>query len=194
MVTLSNATNGALIGNDTAAGAIVNDDIILGTAGNDSLTGSAGNDTISGLAGLDTLTGLAGNDSIDGGLGNDFLTGGLGNDTLLGGGDNDTLTGVDPAIGFGLNEIDRLTGNSGSDRFILGDSSRTYYLGNGISDYAIVTDFGAGDVIQIRASEPLTIGGTRPPGVTTGTALYLGSDLIAVVQGNVPTNTSFVAV
>jgi hypothetical protein len=194
MVTLSNATNGALIGNDTAAGAIVNDDIILGTAGNDSLTGSAGNDTISGLAGLDTLTGLAGNDSIDGGLGNDFLTGGLGNDTLLGGGDNDTLTGVDPAIGFGLNEIDRLTGNSGSDRFILGDSSRTYYLGNGISDYAIVTDFGAGDVIQIRASEPLTIGGTRPPGVTTGTALYLGSDLVAVVQGNVPTAASFVGV
>ncbi|WP_019500310.1 beta strand repeat-containing protein [Pseudanabaena sp. PCC 6802] len=193
-VTLSNPTNGALIGTDTAMGAIVNDDIIVGTAGNDSLNGSAGNDTISGLAGLDTLSGLAGNDSIDGGLGNDFLTGGLGNDTLLGGGDNDTLTGVDPASGFGIGEIDRLTGNSGSDRFILGDSTRTYYLGNGISDYALITDFGAGDLIQVRASEPLTIGGARPPGIASGTALYLGSDLVAVVQGNVPTLTSFVSV
>ncbi|WP_019500316.1 calcium-binding protein, partial [Pseudanabaena sp. PCC 6802] len=160
----------------------------------DSLTGSAGNDTISGLGGLDTLSGLAGNDSIDGGLGNDFLTGGLGNDTLLGGGDNDTLTGVDPASGFGIGEIDRLTGNSGSDRFILGDSTRTYYLGNGISDYVLITDFGAGDLIQVRASEPLTIGGARPPGIASGTALYLGSDLVAVVQGNVPTALSFVAV
>jgi Ca2+-binding RTX toxin-like protein len=140
------------------------------------------------------ISGLAGNDSIDGGVGNDFLAGGLGNDTLLGGSDNDTLTGVDPANGFEQDGIDRLTGNSGSDRFIIGDSTRTYYLGNGSLDYAIITDFGAGDVIQTHAGDTLTIGGTRPPGIASGTALYLGTDLIAVVQGNVPTNASFVPV
>ncbi|WP_019501560.1 beta strand repeat-containing protein [Pseudanabaena sp. PCC 6802] len=195
-VTLSNPTNGALIetGTDTAMGAIVNDDIILGTAVNDSLNGSVGNDTISGLAGLDTLSGLGGNDSLDGGLGNDSLTGGLGNDTLLGGGDNDTLTGVDPASGFGSGEIDRLTGNSGSDRFILADSTRTYYFGGGTSDYALITDFGAGDVIQTRIGDTLTIGGALPSGIASGTALYLGTDLVAVVQGNVPTLASFVSV
>jgi hypothetical protein len=65
---------------------------------------------------------------------------------------------------------------------------------NGSSDDALITDFGAGDVIQIRASEPLTIGGARPTGITTGMALYLSTDLVAMVQGNIPTNASFVAV
>ncbi len=194
LVTLSNATNGAIIGTSSATGTIINDDINVGSAGNDPLTGSAGNDTMSGLAGLDTLSGIAGNDSIDGGAGNDFLTGGLGNDTLLGGTENDTLNGVDPTSGFGQGEIDRLTGGTGSDRFILGDSNRTYYLGGGISDFALITDFGAGDVIQTHTGDVLTIGGALPAGITSGRALYLGTDLVAVVQGTIPTNASFVAV
>ncbi|WP_019500309.1 beta strand repeat-containing protein [Pseudanabaena sp. PCC 6802] len=193
-ITLSDPTNGAVIGTAMAAGAIVNDDIIVGGTGNDSLTGTAGNDTISGLGGLDTLSGLAGNDSINGGDGNDILIGGLGNDTLLGGNGNDTLTGADPTSGFGLNEIDRLTGGAGSDRFILGDSTRTYYFGNGISDYVLITDFGAGDVIQTHSGDTLTIGGVMPGGIASGTALYLGTDLVAVVQGNVPTPASFAQV
>jgi hypothetical protein len=192
-VTLSSATNGALIGVADAIGTVINDDIILGTNGNDLLNGSVGNDTISGLAGSDTASGLAGNDSLSGDAGNDFLTGGIGNDTLLGGSDNDTLTGVDPNNDFGQGEIDRLTGNSGSDRFILGDSSNTYYLGNGISDYALIVDFSSGDLIQTRTGDMLTIGGVLPTGVT-GTALYLNNDLVAVVQGSVPTALSFVPV
>jgi hypothetical protein len=46
-------------------------------------------------------------------------------------------------------------------------------------------------VIQTRAGDTLTIGGARPSGITTGTALYLGTDLVAVVQGIVPTIASF---
>jgi hypothetical protein len=55
-------------------------------------------------------------------------------------------------------------------------------------------DFGAGDVIQIHVGDTLTIGGARPTGITTGTALYLGTDLVAVVQGTVPNAASFVTV
>ncbi|WP_019499802.1 DUF4347 domain-containing protein [Pseudanabaena sp. PCC 6802] len=174
-VTLSNPTNGAIVATGDAAGTIKNDDLILGTAGGDTLSGTIGNDTISGLGGDDLLTGLTGNDSLNGGVG------------------NDTLVGVDAIIGFGANEIDKLTGGTGSDRFILGDSTRTYYLGGGTTDYALITDFGVGDVIQTHNGDVLTIGGTLPTGVT-GKALYLGSDLVAVVQGAVPTLASFVAV
>jgi Ca2+-binding RTX toxin-like protein len=190
-VSLSGAAGTTVIGTAVVTGTIRNDDLIIGTAANNTLTGMSGNDTISGLDGLDILSGLAGNDSIDGGLGNDILTGGLGNDTLIGNTGNDTLIGVDPTTG-GVNEIDRMTGSAGSDRFILGDVNRTYYRGNGMSDYALITDFGTGDVIQKYGSDVLTIGGALPTGVT-GRAIYLGSDLVAVVQGAVPTLASFVS-
>jgi Ca2+-binding RTX toxin-like protein len=195
-VTLSNPSSGALIGSAIGTGIIRNDDTILGTAGNDMLVGLAGNDTISGLDGLDVLSGLAGNDSIDGGLGDDLLTGGVGNDTLIGNSGNDTLIGIDTTLGatsFGAGEIDRLSGSAGADRFILGDATRIYYLGGGISDYALITDFAAGDVLQKNAGSSLTIGGTLPTGIW-GTAIYLGTDLVAVVQGTVPTAASFVSV
>ncbi|NJL42356.1 MAG: hypothetical protein HC935_01000 [Pseudanabaena sp. SU_2_4] len=146
-VSLSGATGTTVIGAATAIGKIGNDDLIVGTAANDTLLGMSGNDTISGLAGLDALSGLVGNDSIDGGLGDDILTGGTGNDTLIGNTGNDTLIGGDPTTG-GVGEIDRLTGSTGNDRFVLGDATKTYYLGNGMSDYALITDFGVGDAIQ----------------------------------------------
>jgi hypothetical protein len=192
-VTLSNPTNGAIV-TATATGTIQNDDsTYLGTAGNDTLPGTVGNDTISGLDGQDSLSGLAGNDSLNGGNGNDLLSGGLGNDILIGGAGNDTLVGVDPNTGFGIGEIDKLTGGAGSDRFILGDSTGTYYLGTGSADYALITDFGASDVIQTHSGDVLTIGGALPTGVS-GRALYLGTDLVAVVQGAIPTAASFVSV
>ncbi|WP_019498919.1 Calx-beta domain-containing protein [Pseudanabaena sp. PCC 6802] len=193
-VTLSNPSVGTVIGTGSATGTIRNDDAIVGTAGSDTLNGLSGNDTISGLDGQDVLSGLAGNDSIDGGLSNDLLTGGVGNDTLLGNSGNDTLIGIDTAPGatsFGINEIDRLSGSVGSDRFVLGNANRTYYVGSGMSDYVLITDFGTGDVIQKYGSDVLTIGGTLPTGVS-GKAIYLGTDLVAVVQGAVPTLASFV--
>ncbi|NJL43682.1 MAG: hypothetical protein HC935_11240 [Pseudanabaena sp. SU_2_4] len=126
-------------------------------------------------------------------ISNNMILGTAGNDTLLGTTGNDTLLGVDPLNGAGTREIDRLTGGAGSDRFILGDTSSTYYLGGGISDYAIITDFGVGDAIQTRIGSTLSIGGALPTGII-GTALYLNNDLVAVVQGTIPTAISFVSV
>jgi hypothetical protein len=128
------------------------------------------------------------------------ILGTAGNDTLLGTAGNEVLLGVDPLNGAGTGEIDRLTGGEGSDslrdayrRFVLADANNTYYLGNGISDHALITDFGATDTIQARIGSALTIGGILPTGIL-GTALYLNTDLVAVVQGTLPTAASFVSV
>jgi RTX calcium-binding nonapeptide repeat (4 copies)/Calx-beta domain len=124
---------------------------------------------------------------------NNVILGTAGSDTLFGTDGNDILLGVDPLNGAGNSEVDILTGGEGSDRFVLADSNNTYYLGNGISDYALITDFDATDTIQTRIGSALTIGGILPAGIL-GTALYLNTDLVAVVQGAVPTTASLVAV
>jgi RTX calcium-binding nonapeptide repeat (4 copies) len=124
---------------------------------------------------------------------NNTILGTVGNDKLLGTAGNDVLLGVDPLNGAGTGEVDRLTGGEGSDLFVLADSNNTYYLGNRISDYALITDFGTTDTIQTRIGSSLTIGGILPSDIL-GTALYLNTDLVAVVQGSVPTSASFVAV
>jgi Ca2+-binding RTX toxin-like protein len=80
------------------------------------------------------------NDSIVGGNKNSKLTGGGGNDTITGGSKNDRITGTDPTA-RGVGEVDILTGGGGKDKFILGDKNGAYYVGNGSSDYATITDF-----------------------------------------------------
>lgn len=97
---------------------------------------------------------------------NNVILGTAGSDTLFGTNGNDILLGVDPLNGAGIAEVDMLTGGEGSDslrdayrHFVLADSNNTYYLGNGMSDYAIITDFGATDVIQTRVGSTLSIGG-----------------------------------
>ena len=86
------------------------------------------------------------------GNGDDFLEGGRGNDKLFGGSGNDTLDGSD-AIAKGAFETDILGGGLGADRFILGDSTQSYYVGNGDSDYAIIKDFDAKiDILQLHGS------------------------------------------
>jgi beta-glucanase (GH16 family) len=85
-VNLSNATNGATIGDGLGVGTIVNDDVapppppppppgetIVGTSGNDVLVGTAGNDTIRGLEGNDTINGAGGADTLSGGKGHDLF-------------------------------------------------------------------------------------------------------------------------
>jgi hypothetical protein len=167
-------------------------DTIFGNNGDDSLDGANGKDLILGEGGGDSLLGGSGDDTLLGNQGNDKLEGGLGKDFLFGGQGNDTLVGVSSISGYGANEIDTLLGDKGSDRFVIGDSTRTYYVGNGKSDYALIADFGAGDLIQKRSADSLTIGGALPQG-ESGTAIYLGNDLVAVVQGDIPTLASFVS-
>ena len=83
------------------------------------------------------LAGNAGNDTLTGGSGNDYLYGGAGNDTLIGNGGNDTLVG-----GTGA---DTLTGGAGNDTFVLSNAAIT----NGAGNIDIITDYAAGDVIDL---------------------------------------------
>jgi Ca2+-binding RTX toxin-like protein len=89
----------------------------------------------------DTLIGGSGADSI---YGDNFY------DSLVGGIGADTLTGTS-STALGANEIDTLTGDGGNDLFVLGDASNAYYnTGARASDYALITDFAAGDKIQLK--------------------------------------------
>jgi Ca2+-binding RTX toxin-like protein len=86
------------------------------------------------------VIGSKNDDSIVGGNKNSKLTGGGGNDTITGGNKNDRITGSDPTA-RGVGEVDTLTGGGGKDKFVLGDKNGAYYVGNGNSDYATITDF-----------------------------------------------------
>ncbi|MEO1622807.1 MAG: LamG-like jellyroll fold domain-containing protein, partial [Cyanobacteria bacterium J06632_3] len=84
--------------------------------------------------------------------GSDVLIGNSGNDLLFGEGGNDTLNGTSSSAA-GAFERDALTGGTGSDRFILGDASRAYYLADGADDYALIRDFSASeDLLQLFGS------------------------------------------
>jgi Ca2+-binding RTX toxin-like protein len=142
------------------------DDTISGEDGNDTINGGDGNDSILGGNGNDRMFGSSGNDNLSGNAGTDTIIGGFGNDTLNGGEGDDRLIGVEPliagtGIGFGAGEVDTLTGSGGRDTFVLGDSTRVYYLDGdplttGELDYALITDFNQGeDVIQLQGGTNL---------------------------------------
>jgi Ca2+-binding RTX toxin-like protein len=84
--------------------------------------------------------GTKNNDSIMGSNANSKLTGGGGSDIIQGGTKNDRITGTD-STARGVGEVDTLTGGAGADRFVLGDSTGAYYVGNKRTDYAQITDF-----------------------------------------------------
>jgi serralysin len=104
------------------------------------------------------ITGTGSNDSITTASGNDTINGGTGNDDINGGAGDDIIDGVNGAsLTPGLGEIDSLTGGTGSDRFILGNATKVYYddgntLTNGSNDYADITDFNIGDIIQLQGT------------------------------------------
>jgi Ca2+-binding RTX toxin-like protein len=191
-----NPNHGPQTGNDTLNGGDGND-TLLGFDGQDSLQGGNGNDLLIGGADNDLLYGGNNNDTLKGGSNDDKLYGDYGNDSLDGGSGNDILSGG----GYGVNtsEIDTLIGNSGADRFVLGDALSYLYNGPG---YAKITDFKASqsDVLQLKSSlnaneytftyESMTYGNTA----ILDSLIYRGNDLIAVVQDALATaqNTIFV--
>jgi hypothetical protein len=155
-------------------------DVIVGTADNENFYGISGRD------GNDTISGGAGNDELYGEEGNDVLNGDAGNDSLYGGNNNDTLQGTNSGTG----EYDYLEGGTGSDRFILADTTKTFYDdGNatnaGTNDYARIADFNTtDDIIQLRGSSSdylLSVSGSN-------TNLYINKpgsepdELIAVIN------------
>lgn len=198
---------------------------VAGVEGNDSLTvgelsgsavrliqfsGLSGNDFINADNSVATIdaNGGDGNDSLFSGNRDDLLEGGAGNDFLVGRLGSDRLVGVNlgggPSPGRG--EQDTLFGGAGPDRFILGDrggvsgSGRVFYDdGNngsdGVSDFAVIGDFAAGDTIQLVgvASDYAiqNVGGSLSRGSATqdvgifrknGPTVFQPDELIAVVQ------------
>ncbi|GBD51499.1 hypothetical protein BGM30_05920 [Microcystis aeruginosa NIES-298] len=171
-------------------------DFLYGQDGNDTLNAGGGRDRLEGGDGDDLISGGAGDDGDDydwqnnfglyGGDGNDTLNGEAGNDELYGGNNNDTLQGTNNGIG----EQDYLQGGTGNDRFILADTTNTFYDdGNrtlpGTSDYATIADFNTtDDIIQLRGSSGdylLSVSGSN-------TNLYINKpgtepdELIAVIN------------
>jgi len=178
-------------GNDIVYGGKASDGI-LGGGGNDSLyankgldvvLGGDGNDIIFGGKGDDSIGGDAGDDSIFGQLDKDLLLGGSGNDVVSGGEGDDTLAGIDPsAINPGIGEFDTLTGGEGKDRFLLGDSEKIYYSGDG---NAVISDFNSAEdaivLSGIKDNYSLSVSGNA-------TSIFLkkpgaSDDLIATMQG-----------
>lgn len=164
--------------------------------GNDNLIaqGFAGKDRIWGGRYSDSLYGGSGNDALLGGAGNDFLVGNLGSDRLVGGSGKDTLDG----FSWGYNrEIDVLSGGTGSDTFVLGDSTGMAYLGGRTSNgedssYAFITDWTAIDRIQAYGSSSsyrLVKNQNWFGSSAKDTGIYVGNDLIGVIQDS--TSVSF---
>jgi Ca2+-binding RTX toxin-like protein len=145
-------------GNNTLIGG-AGDDNIGGLGGNDLLKGLSGKDTLRGDDGADTVLGGTENDVLFGGQGSDILSGGseadaltgdAGNDALYGGSGADVLTGTN-ASSRGVGEVDFLSGGTGIDQFVLGDTSGSYYLGNSANDFARISDFSSIDKIVLGA-------------------------------------------
>ena len=81
-----------------------------------------------------------------------------GRDLLTGTSADDVITGVpNGSVLHGRGSYDTLTGNGGNDLFVMGTSAVVYYNDDlpttaGASDLAAITDFAAGDRIQLRGS------------------------------------------
>ncbi|MBD2775308.1 calcium-binding protein [Iningainema tapete] len=144
------------------------------------VVGTASDDVIVGNDANNTLIGLGGNDSLIGGLGNDLLIGGDGNDILQGSIDSPNRN---------PNEQDILTGGAGSDRFILGNASGSFYKVGGNSDFAQITDFSFSDSIQLGSGDVYNVqqSGT---GFNVFVVANGVSDLIAQVTVSTGTQTA----
>ena len=186
-------------GNDSIFGNRDNDRL-QGNSGKDTIRGGKGNDIIDGGLdldfllgdlGSDELRGREGDDSIFGGKDEDFLDGGGGNDILNGDLSNDTIIGQlgnDLIIGAGResgeNEIDFLTGNVGTDTFVLGNSNVAFYSSAGSSDYAVITDLNdwENDRIIAFGGNGIVLG-PASVGTDQGTGIFVDGDLIAIMVG-----------
>ena len=84
--------------------------------------------------------------------GNDRITGNGGHDMINGGAGDDVLNGTDEVVA-GYLERDVLIGDTGADKFILGDETQAYYATGGDQDYAVIQDFNVNlDTLQLYGS------------------------------------------
>ncbi len=174
-------------------------DNILGNAGADSLFGRNGDDFLVGFDDDDLLVGDNGADTLLGGSGDDILRGGAGKDYLYGNINNDSLvgaTGNDYLDGYGydpsLPEFDTLTGGSGADTFVLGNTNTIPSISYQGEGYAIITDFSQsqGDRIQLVGSITDYSFSQISDAMGISTGIYYQDDLIGIVQNIIDINPS----
>jgi Ca2+-binding RTX toxin-like protein len=154
------------------------DDVFYALEGNDTLNGETGNDALYGYQGNDSIQGGEGNDSLYGDEDNDWVNGGAGNDLVTGGSGNDTLVGN---LSFDSVGIDTLRGGEGADIFYVGDYHNNLYGNAGDGDYAFIKDLQADDTIQLDAGT-YELSASPISGIS-GTGIFEGSELIAVLEG-----------
>ena len=110
---------------------------------------------ISGLISDITYTGRSGASFKLPAIGTSLIAGPA-NDTVTGGSGSDTINAFDTLPGGTMtNQIDNITGGPGADLFVLGDGGGSYYVDgsslNGASSYALITDFGLTDTLQLSS-------------------------------------------
>jgi hypothetical protein len=117
---------------------------------------------------------------------------GLAQRYVFGGNGDDTLLGVDSTLANpGKGEVDLFMGNKGADMFVLGDYNSKFYVGTGLQDYALITDFWEEDAIQLQGDESDYVLGSAPVGFANGTGIFLAQDpneLVGIIQGVAITN------
>lgn len=134
---------------------IVNDDVVSSVS--TTLKGSQSSLRLTGTSAINGR-GNSLNNTIIGNSARNTLTGANGNDLLRGGGGRDVLIGIALSdAGLGGGSVDVLTGGFDNDRFVLGNKSGAFYVKPGAGspgriDYARVSDFSAGDRIQLHGS------------------------------------------
>ncbi len=121
-------------------------------------------------------------------LGPNKIFGTAASETLTGTAGRDIISGVASSGTFlGKGSIDKLTGGAGNDIFVLGDSRGVFYndganTNAGTGDYAQVTDFRAGDQIQLSTkvsayfTAPVAVGGLAGLGIFADTNANLRFD------------------
>jgi Tol biopolymer transport system component len=145
---------------------------IYGGAGNDTVYAGNGNDLIDGGAGNDTIYANEGNNTIYGGTGDDLIYAGSGSDTITGGDGNDIIY-----AGTGDNLIN---GGLGNDTIWLGGGHDTVTLESGVG-FDTINNFQLGQTTFTLGSG-LTASDLTINDGTSGSEIYAGSDLLAVVS------------
>ncbi|MGB8812147.1 MAG: calcium-binding protein [Paracoccaceae bacterium] len=180
------------------------DDLVLAGTGDDNVDTGIGYDLAYGEAGNDTLDGNGGNDTLAGGDGDDTVLGGTGADSLFGGAGNDFLSGLSETdtTGSGATVIDgadTLNGGLGDDTLLVGkgdtavggDGADLFQLDDrdtSLAGVSTISDFGAGDSIELHYEAVLDANGTPIPPTITVTPNDAGTAGIISFNGAVVAN------
>ena len=116
-----------------------------------------------------------------------------GNDVIIGTAAAEAVTGVPyGSAARGRGSLDRLTGGSGADIFLLGDAQGPYYddgtSGLGSTDLSLITDFTSDDRIQLHGAS----GAYRLVSGRHGGIPGVRIDALATASGNTPEAIGFV--